>query len=292
MKNKTPNACEAAIKNTLKYRSIFKYSLSKYQLKNLLISSQKFNEKHFSDELNRLVKKGDVKSRGERYYSTGFKPVDWARRAKQSSELIEQAISTSEVLSTIPWIKMLSVTGSVAAYGADEDSDIDIFIVCTHNRTWLTRFFTWVLLNALGKYRTDKNPRRKICPNIFVDENSMTWPKDKRSVYIAHEIVMMHPLINRDETYFGFLRANQWIFDYFRNFNVVLALKEGKKKKQSWLVDLLERVLFRFQVVYMKRKKTTEITQRNLIHFNRDDWSSKIIAKYSNLVREVDEHSL
>ena len=284
---KKDSICAEAIKNTLSYRSIFKYSLSLFQLRTMMISKEEISDDVFINELDGLVKRGGVKSRSKRYYARGYRPVDWNVRAASSKKLIENSRPALKALNTIPWIKLLCITGSVAAYNADKNADIDVFIVCTKNRLWLTRFFTVVMLKVLGKYRSDTEPAGRICPNIYVDEKSIIWPKNKRNLYIAQEIIMMHPIINKDNTYFKFIESNDWIFEYFRNFAIDTSVTPHPNlNRQSRLVNIAEDILRRYQVWYMKKRKTNEITEKHLIHFNREDWTEKILGKYSGLIKK------
>ncbi|HLC93457.1 MAG TPA: hypothetical protein VJG85_00400 [Patescibacteria group bacterium] len=284
---KKDSICAEAIKNTLSYRSIFKYSLSLFQLRTMMISKEEISDDVFINELDGLVKRGGVKSRSKRYYARGYRPVDWNVRAASSKKLIENSRPALKALNTIPWIKLLCITGSVAAYNADKNADIDVFIVCTKNRLWLTRFFTVVMLKVLGKYRSDTEPAGRICPNIYVDEKNIIWPKNKRNLYVAQEITMMHPIINKDNTYFKFIESNDWIFEYFRNFAIDTSVTPHPNlNRQSRLVNIAEDVLRRYQVWYMKKRKTNEITEKHLIHFNREDWTEKILGKYSGLIKK------
>jgi predicted nucleotidyltransferase len=288
MEAKKDADCAKAIINTLGYRSIFKYSLSIYQLYTTLITETEIEPGKLENVLKDLVKKGKVKSRRERYYAPGFRPVGWDIRAKASMEHLEDCQLAFKLLGSIPWVRMVSVTGSVAAFNADKNSDIDVFIVTTRNRIWITRFFTVLYLKIINKYRTDASPEGKICPNIYVDENNMQWPENKRNTYIAQEIVMMHPVVNKDNTYFRFVSANKWVFKYAANFKVDIPHKyTGSKKKQSGLINSVENFARNMQIYYMKKHITTELTEKGFIHFKRDDWNDKVISKYETLLSKL-----
>jgi predicted nucleotidyltransferase len=277
-----------AIINTLSYRALFKYPLNVYQLRTLLIAEEEISDEEFSQELAKLQKKGTIKSRNDRYYAPGFRPVDAKSRAKISRSLLEQNSAVFALLGQIPWVRMVAVTGSVAAYNADQKSDIDVFIISAPNRVWLTRFMTVLLLKLLGRYRTDGNEAGKICPNLYVDEDHMHWPKNKQNIYIAQEIVMMRPVVSKNNAYFRFINANKWIFKYNANFKIDLSLKNSPKKKiaQSGTVNAIERTLMQLQKAYMKSRQTKELTSTGLIHFNRDDWSETILKKCESFLEQ------
>ena len=262
-------ACDAAIKNTLKYRAIFKYPLSFFQLQTYLICKKGFDYEFLKKTVRKLHKKNFIKAKDERFSLPNLKPFSWDLRAKYSQEQLQNAQPVFKALESIPWIKLLAVTGSVAAFNADKDDDIDIFVITQKKRLWLTRFFVVLILKALNKYRTENSPQGKICPNILIDETNMEWQQDKRNIYTAHEIVMMRPIINRDNTYFKFLKKNHWAIEHFGNFHI--NLPERFKRDyilQSSLVDFCEDTLRTLQLKYMKKKQTTEVTTKNFIHFN------------------------
>lgn len=274
-------ACDFSIKDTLRYRAVFKYPMSFYQLSTFLICKKGFDYEFFKKELKKLCKKNSVRIKDDTYYPPSIKPLSWEVRSKYSLEHLKQMQYVFKILESIPWVKLLAVTGAVAAFNADKKDDVDIFIICAKNRMWLTRFFVVLFLKAVNRYRTEKEPNGKICPNIYVDETNMEWEEEKRNIYTAHEIMMMRPVINRGDTYFKFMQKNKWAFSHFGNFKMNFWEKyKTQKRRQSRLVDLLEKIFMKVQLRYMKKHQTTEIATKNFIHFNKYDWSEKILDSY------------
>jgi hypothetical protein len=274
-------ACDRALLKTLAYRSIFKYPLSKYQLYTFLITKKKFNEKFFKKSLRRLVKKDHIKAKNSKYYLPSVRPVSWKLRDKYSRELLNESRLAIKMLKVIPWIKMLAVSGALAANNASKDDDVDIFIITQKNRLYTTRFFTFLILKIINKYAQGKEQKRKLCCNLFVDETNIKWGRNRQNIYIAHEVISIHPLITRDEMYFRFMKANSWALKYFKNFHVELPGKFTKQESaQSKFLDLLEDILRNLQLKYMAKKKTTEVTKKNLIHFNKNDHAEEILEQY------------
>jgi hypothetical protein len=274
-------ACDRAVQKTLSYRAVFNYPLSRYQLYTFLITKKKFDEKFFNKSLRRLVKKDHIKAKNSKYYLPSVRPVSWKLRDKYSQELLKESQLAIKMLKSIPWIKMLAVSGAVAANNASKDDDIDIFIITQKNRLYTTRFFTFLILKIINKYAQGKKQERKFCCNLFVDETNIRWGKEKQNIYIAHEIVGVHPLIERDEMYFKFMKANSWALKYFKNFHLELPGKfSSTTTEQSKFVDMLEDALRALQLKYMNKKKTTEITKKDLIHFNKNNHAEEILEKY------------
>lgn len=279
-------SCDKAITRTLAYRAVFKYPLTYYQLQTTLISREKFSKQLFDRELNKLVKKGYIGFRDGKYYFKSIKPISWEHRQKQSVKALNKIKFISKFLAAVPWIKMLAVTGSAAAYNSDRESDIDIFVVTETHRMWLVRGFVSLLLKVMGAYAQNGTGPNKVCPNLFIDEEAMQWPDDQRSIFTAHEIILMHPLIDRDNTYFKFLYANKWVTEYVGDFCTDWFICENlasKTHQRSRLVNLLEKLAQKMQLNYMKKKRTNEIISDHMIHFKKNDNTGWILKEYSNL---------
>ena len=163
-------ACDKAIKKTLTYSAVFKYPMSFNQLATFLITRQSFEYSVFVKALHRLLKKRHIRVAKRRFYVGSYKPVSWGTRAKDTKIILAKNLWAIKLLGTIPWIKMIAITGSVAAHNAERGDDIDLFIITQGNRLWLTRGFTTLLLTIVGKYAVGKNNKEKLCCNIFIDE--------------------------------------------------------------------------------------------------------------------------
>jgi hypothetical protein len=245
-----------------------------------LLTKKKINSEVLQNALDYLVRARKIGEKDGKYYLYRTKSVPWKKRYNNSISLIEEADKIALILSKIPWVQLIGVTGAVAACNATKDDDIDFFIVTKAKRMWVTRGFVFLILVILGKLRTDANPNRKVCPNIFVDETNLAWDKKARNVYVAHEIVLLHPLFERDQTYFKFLQKNDWAFKYFGNQPRPEYKLKRTKKNGNLVMRLIEGWAYNSQVAYMKDKKTQEITDRNKIHFRKVDNTDSILKSY------------
>lgn len=284
-------AADLAVKKTLSYRSIFNYPMSYFQIGTFLITNRKVSSEFLDKSVKKLTKQNEIKSKDQKYFLKSVKPLSWDLRHKNSQGNMKRSQYIFNILNGIPWIKMVAITGSAAANNMDKKDDLDIFVITEKNRLWLTRFFTVLFLKGINKYRTDKNPSEKICPNIFIDEESMAWRNDKRNLYVAHEIMMMHPVINRDNTYFKFIRKNDWVYDFFANnkpdFLSSKSHEKSTKVKRSRILDKLEKALMAAQLKYMHQKKPDEITRKDIIHFNKNDWTENILKDYKTIISKL-----
>jgi len=280
-KRKQTGEYTASLSKTFAYSAIFKYPLSFYQLCTYLIEppTKKLNYKTIKKDLDRLVKKRKVRHKNGKYSFPSRKTVAWKKRGDTSQQLLERNRKVFDVLKSIPWIKTVGVTGSVAAYNAQRNSDIDIFIITAKNRVWITRGFMFVILKILNKYPQKGMDTDKLCPNILLDEGDLEWPKEYQNMFTAHEIVFMQPLVDKKESYFRFISKNKWISKYIR-FTSHIPKSDFRVRKGSLIVNLVDNLAMKIQLNYMKRRKTKEITTKNFIHFNKKDDSIEILDRY------------
>lgn len=275
---------ERAVLNTLAYRSVFNSGATFYQLYTFLLADQSYEPTQVAKTLIKLLRKKKLQKKGDIYFlQTGKKINDWRVHANYARARLERSLSVLQGLQKIKWIKLLCVSGSVAALNSKEHDDVDIFIITQRNRLWLTRFFTVMYLKKLNKYPSARDHNDKVCPNIFIDEDMLTWSKEKQNVYTATEMLMMQPIFDRDNTYFRFLAANTWLKTYYPNFAITLPKGHNKGRQGSLVVDVFELLVMVAQLWYMRGKKTTEITLKNFIHFNLYDHSETVLQKYSTL---------
>jgi hypothetical protein len=290
MKKRSP--LQKAILKTLVYAGVFEYPLTFYQLSIRLLSKIPFTAHALKKALEELLREKKIIQKGKVYYLPGIKVVNWKFRFDFSKKLLSDAKLFFRLLEKIPWIKFVGVTGSVAAYNSNPQSDIDIFVITEKNRLWLTRGLVATIIKILGKYPTHKKEKDggKICPNLFIDTEAIEWPLSKRNLHIAHDIVLMQPLIDKESTYFKFLKANSWALNYFPNITVNLdeALKDKQttKTKKSWLLNIIENFAQKSQIIYMGKKKSVETTLKHIAHFNKFDNTNRILTSYQKLLKE------
>ncbi len=286
--HKYENECKEAILKTLAYRSVFKYPLSFYQMATFLMSPREFSTQEIKESANKLIQESIIKRKYKKYILCKNNYVNWQHKYQHSIEVIKKNQKYFDILAKIPWIKMICVTGSVAACNAEKETDIDVLIVASKNRLWLTRGFTALILTILNKqpFGGEEVPG-SICTNIFMEESQLEWEEKKQNVYTATDIVLMQPVINKGNTYFEFIRENKWIFKFYKNFVVDIAETPTRNRRPSHLINRLEDTAREIQLMYMKKKKTVEITTKHLIHFNKHDSTGKVLNNYKKVLAQL-----
>lgn len=278
--------CRKAILKTLSYSGVFKYPLSYYQLCNYLISPNWFSGKQIRKEVKKLINEKLVSEKDNKYFLSSIEAIDANERVRETELSLKRNGKVFETLQKIPWIKMVSITGSAANYNNEKNSDIDLLFITAKNRVWLTRGFVFLILKLMNKL--PKNLAvREICPNIFMDESHLSWTKKKRNLYVAQNIVSMQPLINKEKTYFKFIDSNRWVNGYYTNFKITTVNKFSyHQQSESILINMIEKIAMKMQIFYMKNKMTNEVVGKNLIHFNKNDNSDWILSRYKSMYKK------
>lgn len=225
-------------------------------------------------------------------YLTGCEGLIYKRllRKRISGKKIEIAKKASRILSLIPTVKMVAITGSLAMENASDESDIDLMIITKKGSLWVTRLFTYSLIRLFGlktRKPNDNNQKDKLCLNMWLDESSLVWKE--RNIYTAHEIAQIVPLVNKNSVYERFLSKNKWILNYWPNSVKLQDTKilRYKDTRGNFLVSSIkylisnpfEQLAYQLQKSYMKRKVTREIITPTRAIFHPYDWGKVVLER-------------
>ena len=119
------------------------------------------------------------------------------------------ALRFARYLSCLPHVRMVGLTGSVAARNVKPDCDIDFMVLTEAGAMWRTRALAMV--SALVDQKLGS---AKLCPNFFLSVAALTL--ERRSLYDAHELSQLTPLFGR-ESYDALRRANDWTDAFLPN---------------------------------------------------------------------------
>ena len=197
---------ERAILETLTYSDIFEYPLRLDELHRYLPMSAD------GDDLPIALRalNGQVENKNEFYFLAGRQEIVQIRRqrAARSSKLLPTAIWYGRILGTLPYIRMVALTGSLAVLNISKNADFDYMLVTSPGRVWTARAFALLYNRFVGWFG------HTICPNLIVSENSLEWPL--HDLYSARELCQMIPITGMN-VYRRLLEANQWTKDFLPN---------------------------------------------------------------------------
>lgn len=295
---------EAAVLKTLCYADIFDYPLTKDEIRCFLISEAKVNKNLIQSALRELPKNNLVEKENGFYSLKDRSEIIKfrMRRRKYAQEKMAIAQRVGKWLAPILSIKMVAVTGALAMENAQKADDIDLMLVTSKNRLWISRLLLVPLVSLIAKRRTpsaSQKPKAKsqnsICLNLFLAETNLSIPRHKRDLYTAHEVVQIKPILSRDHTYQKFLTQNAWIKEYLPNFKIPKiheqSMANGPEKLRNraskWqMANSLEHLAFKLQLLYMQPKMTNELVTINSAFFHPRNTAKLVLDQYqSRLLR-------
>lgn len=200
---------ERAIQHTVAYADIFNYPLKTTEIQRYLIGVPAS-----LDEVQQAL--GRSTRRAALSHTDGFvslpnrKSIIELRhcRAQAAEQLWHHARYYGRLIGSLPFVRMVAVTGSLAVDNADANADIDYMIVTEPGRLWLCRLF----VVAMVKWAQTQGVT--LCPNYFVSEHRLVI--EQRNLFTAREIVQMVP-ITGFFVYSKFRVLNAWTSDYVPN---------------------------------------------------------------------------
>jgi len=200
-------------------------------------------------------------------------------RKKISEKKLLIANKASSLLSKIPTVQFVGITGSLAMMNSRVGSDVDLLIITKTNTLWLTRSIVYLLLVLFGfaiRKPGDREEADRLCINMWLDGSDLIFKKTNshlRNLFIAHEILQIKPLINKNKTHEKLLSENKWVYEYWKG---EYKKTESTKLNNNLFVKPVNLIAYYFQKAYMKRKLTREVVTPIRAFFHPVDWSKKV----------------
>jgi hypothetical protein len=194
------------------------------------------------------------------------------QRERISKAKMYKAKRIAKILSFLPTVQLIGVSGSLSMKNCKKDDDIDLFFITSANSVWLTRFCVSLLLILLGEKRKRliACAKDKICPNMYLSNDTLTL--SKQNLYTAHEVAQLKVLHNKNRTYEQFLYQNNWIHTYLPNITITQTPPQAKKKKWfGGLITVVDTLFFFMQKSYMRKYQTIEKIGQSYALFHPQD---------------------
>ena len=195
-----------AILQTVAYSDIFDYPLTAREIHRYLTGI-----KTSLEEVVRALGEDGVVTRTDDYFTLpGREEIVRTRRRRliYSAELLPRAIAYGRMLGSLPYIRMVALTGSLAVMNVAENQDFDYMLVTTPGRLWTGRAF------ALALNRLARLDGFTLCPNLIVSEAALRWTQ--MDLYSARELCQMIPVTGLD-VYQRLIEANEWVEEFLPN---------------------------------------------------------------------------
>ena len=202
-------------------------------------------------------------------------------------------------LSRCPYVKMMAVCNTLAYSNAEDDSDIDLFIVTAKNRIWLTRFWCIALLKLCRLQPDPKNMKNKLCLSFFVTEDALdlknymlpekdNWP----DIYFLFWFITLYPVYDSGKVFEKLWQENSWVKDFFpeakpaqvnkrREIGVNLICRGVKKFKEA-VTSIMGNKFYKNVQLKVLPKKLHELMNKD----TRVIMNDKVLKFHDNDSRE------
>jgi len=217
---------QQAVLETLAYSDVFDYPLTFDELHRYLIASAPR-----ADLAACLSDMSLVSTENGFYFLADRRETVRTRmnREQASRAAFQRACRYGAILGSLPFVRMVTLTGSLAMLNLSRDADMDYMLVTQRGRLWLARAFA-VLFGRLMRVFGDR-----ICVNLLVSESALEW--HPRDLYSAREMCQMIPLAGMD-VYQCLRSANAWTKSFLPNADSAPALNPKTRPTsvfQKWL---------------------------------------------------------
>lgn len=282
------NPVARSLIQTLAYSDIFNYPLTSNEIYQRLISPTLITQKQVTQTLETLVHNGLIKRTGSYYHLPG-KAKAVAQRlvhTRHSTIKLHQAQKVAAKLITLPYVKSVLLTGTVAVNNASAEDDIDLMIITAANSLWSTRLNVtlWLEWQGLRRRPHQDQASNKMCVNLYLSETNLAVPKTKRNLYTAFEVFQVKPLCDPYHLHYQFLKQNHWITSFLGNAEPVLPATSPLPTSQLHAPVWYERSLYQLQRLYMKPRRTRELIDPHHAYFHPRDLASDILSLYNKKV--------
>lgn len=255
---------------TLAYFDLFKYPLTNVEIYSFLSNSP--TQKDFDHALALLCVHEKVFRFNELYtlHNDSSLAIRRYEGNQKAAALIHTAGKVGDFLIRFPYVRGIAVSGSLSKNYADENSDIDLFIITAKNRLWIARS----IMHAFKKLTFLVNRQDYFCMNYYIDEQQLEIRE--KSTYTAIEIVTLIPMRGHPAVFDEFSAANVWTAKYLPNKG--MDCSPLKTVRDSFFKRLLERIF---------NNATGDAIDSALMKATAGRWLKKAIARKLNAKGKV-----
>jgi hypothetical protein len=202
---------ELAIARSVLYASLFQYPLTLAQLRQTLIESAQTPSQILAtyDASRRL--QASVEYRDGFFFPRGRHDLVQERRRREarSRRFLARHRRLLALVSAMPYVRMVALSGSIAHLNLDRGGDLDLFIVTRGRRVWSVTVAVLLIAKIMRQ-------RRLLCANFVVsDERLSLEPQD---LFTASQIIHLKPLVGQ-RVYRQLLAANPFVKRFYPNFH-------------------------------------------------------------------------
>ena len=213
----------------------------------------------------------------------------------------------SRWLALVPFVRLITASGSLAVDTSKPQSDWDVFVVAEKNRIFITRTGLLLVARLIRRLRTKRD---NIAPDCFCFNHIVTTDGlslAHKSIFTAHTVLRLISVIDVGGYFRLLLQKNNWMDEY--------ATKTAPKKYvlrticpgfilwltrniiefllSSFLGDIIERLLMRWQVARIRKNPKTHspggriVAHGKEIEFHPQSFEYIALGKYNAVLERL-----
>lgn len=205
----TTSRLEQAILATVAYADLFDFPLERLEIHRDLIGLAASADNTFA-AVDLVIARGALRE-DDGYLSLPDRAgLGALRRERRARAMAQRPVAAryGRQIGRLPFVRLVALSGSLAAGNPDRRADIDYLIVTAPGRLWLVRAMTIVLVRAA------RTRGVQLCPNYLLTIRALNL--GRRDCYTAHELLQIAPLVGGD-TFRFLLDRNRWAANWLPN---------------------------------------------------------------------------
>ncbi len=265
---------KSEILHVLSYYGLFEYAPTFHEI--FVSLRVKTSKVRLEQSLTELVQQKTIASDGRRYAKS--EQIISLCKAKRvySGDLKKKYGDIHWIFSLFPTILLIGISGSLSMDDAEEGDDIDLFVITKAGTLWLSRFYVLLITRLMAVFGS--STARKLCWNIFMEEQNLILPSGKQNEYTAHELVQLHVIFDRSNLTENLFIQNRWILKILPNvqINSVDITDNYRLSYKSKYIKLIDNLFRYFQLNWLKKKGYAAVEYPSQVWFIQNDFESRI----------------
>lgn len=226
---------ELAVIRAVVYASLFDYPLTLAQIVETM-EAVAANEARVRGWLERApLLRAVIESRDGYYFPAGRADLVDVRHRREtaSRDLLAAHGRTMRLVASLPFVRSVCLSGSLAHLNGTAAADLDLFVVTAPGRVWSVTTTVIALARALGW-------RRALCLNYVVSERQLALqPAD---AFAANQLMHLQPVAG-EAVYRRLLDANPFVARFYPNFRGRALHPVARRGAIGALMPALEGIL-------------------------------------------------
>lgn len=246
LKDFPPRTLKESVYTALCFFDIFDQPLTLDELYDSLMGTQPSKEEliHFLSQQENIQKKEGF------YFLEGReKNLETRKNRTQTIQKFQKKVRRFlPFIQLVPYVRMVAVCNTLAMETANEQSDIDLFIITAPGKIFLARTLTTILFSLLGIRRHGKKIAGRFCLSFYMNENHLDLQKimkNQNDIYLLYWFRSLQPIYGKS-MYKKFIHTNQWIVEKYFSINKTWPIEKRLRTNKlfnglalfwEWILD-------------------------------------------------------